>query len=618
MPWTSETPLLDALNGLAAATCDATSPNPGSWIYAIGGEDINGVVAKVEGYDPIAKTWSFVESMPTARYNLAATSGVGRMYALGGTDGNGAFDAFEIYDPAAKLWSKGPGLPTPRSSLAAVTAQSGKIYAIGGYNGMELGNVEAFDPGTSTWKKTLTKMTTPRYGLAAVVAGQQGYIYAIGGANSTTALDTVEIYNPGLDSWGPGPSLPALRWQLAAAVGPDGLIYAFGGLDNNGFQQADVYTLDPNATNAQWKTLPPAQQLPVATAFLAAATGPDGLIYAIGGQSLEGPQLNTVEAYTIATTSTAPDPYIGNGTYQSPDIIILDSSGNPIPIGGAPGGAWDTLLQPNESYKVQAIIYNDADIPAPNTLVSLWSFPGAVSTAGTKLEEAPAVTVPPNSAYTVSFTTPFQTGPVNAHQCVAITVANAASEYFSQDPTTAPEVIDPTVAHPTGSGHFGSAWRNTNSSVAGARGRIHLIFHPGIPGREPVPVRIIVTTTKVAAGWERTGEPARLTKLLAGSGAVLRLPLFLLPELRAHLPAADLQLEIHSERAREASHREHGRAELHVTLHPGKGSNEFKVSGAIPHDARPGDIFLVNVAAHYPRPQRPDAVVEYLEVIYVR
>lgn len=41
--------------------------------------------------------------------------------------------------------------------------------------------------------------------------------------------------------------------------------------------------------------------------------------------------------------------------------------------------------------------------------------------------------------------------------------------------------------------------------------------------------------------------------------------------------------------------------------------------GRIPDDARTGDIFLVNVAAHYPAARRrKEAIVEYLEVIYVK
>src|SRR5208282_2185989 len=40
--------------------------------------------------------------------------------------------------------------------------------------------------------------------------------------------------------------------------------------------------------------------------------------------------------------------------------VLLDSSNVPVPIGGAPGGAWDTLLIPNTNYGLQAVVYNDS------------------------------------------------------------------------------------------------------------------------------------------------------------------------------------------------------------------------------------------------------------------
>jgi hypothetical protein len=57
-------------------------------------------------------------------------------------------------------------------------------------------------------------------------------------------------------------------------------------------------------------------------------------------------------------------------------------------------------------------------------------------------------------------------------------------------------------------------------------------------------------------------------------------------------------------------------AELHAMV---AEKAEFVVSGTIPRHARSGDIFLVNVAAHYQRTRSGrEAIVEYLEVVYVK
>src|SRR5215472_5658046 len=591
MPWTTEPTLKFARQGLAAAVCDAPNPGSGYRIYAIGGNDGTGPVATVEAYDTIAGSWSSIASLPTAREELAATAGPERLYAIGGDNGSAAVNTFEIYNPAADAWASGPALPTARNGLAAVTGRNGLIYAIGGFNGGFVATMEVFDPATNAWTSS-TSMPTARSGLAAVI-GPDGLIYAIGGQGGAGPLTTVEVFNPATSSWTTGLPLPAKSYFLAAAVGPDGLIYAFGGLDHAGIPQTTVYSYNP-ATAGPWVLQ---ASLLTAQAFLAGATGPDGLIYAIGGQNFTAPTLNTVEAFTVATTLTAPDPYIGNGTYQSPDIILLDPTNNPVPIGGAPGGAWDTLLIPLTNYGIQAVINNDSTVAAPNTVVRFWQFPGGVGTAGTQID-VQTVTVPASGSIVVSSANPFKSGAAGQHECVAVSIANPQSLYFNVDPTTGPAVIDPTIPHPAGSGHFGSAWRNTNSILLHIGGW-RLPFQATIAGNEAVGVKLTVTATKVPAGFDRTEEIVRLRRTLQNSGADMRLPMFLFPEMRAHLKAADLGLKIHSAGGKEGGTRPPGGVERHVTVAPGAGT-EFTVSGTIPKDAREGDIFLLNVAAHYP------------------
>lgn len=326
--------------------------------------------------------------------------------------------------------------------------------------------------------------------------------------------------------------------------------------------------------------------------------------------------LNTVEALTVSPTqNVAPDPYIGNGTYQSPDIVLIDSMGTLIPIGGAPGGAWDTLLQPNTDYTIQAVIYNDSTTPATNTSVRFWYFPGGVGTAGNQIDQQ-TVTVPANGSILVTSASPFLSAGSGQHRCVAVSVANPSSPYFNVDPTTATEVVDPTVPQPAGSGHFGSAWRNTNSIVLHPGGRIILPFHANLEEVEQAAVKVVVTATEVPNGWERTGEAAEFGKALKTAGVKLRQPLFLVPELRSRLALVDLGLKIQvPEEKREEACRPEGHR---ITIRPGKDA-AFTVTGTIPKNARSGDIFLVNVAAHYPRSSRvKEAVIEYLEVIYTK
>jgi hypothetical protein len=76
-------------------------------------------------------------------------------------------------------------------------------------------------------------MNTARYGLAGVAYG--GWIYAIGGSNAGTTLASVEAYNPTSDSWWAVAPMHVARYQAAATVGNDALIYVASGHNAGGF-----------------------------------------------------------------------------------------------------------------------------------------------------------------------------------------------------------------------------------------------------------------------------------------------------------------------------------------------------------------------------------------------
>ena len=72
----------------------------------------------------------------------------------------------------------------------------------------------------------------------AATTGKDGTIYAIGGTagtiNSPHASGEVDAYDPTTNTWTVlGSTLPNGRGSLAAATGTDGTIYAIGGNNNN-------------------------------------------------------------------------------------------------------------------------------------------------------------------------------------------------------------------------------------------------------------------------------------------------------------------------------------------------------------------------------------------------
>jgi hypothetical protein len=475
MPWSEKAPLIQPVAtapcwALAAATCDAPSSEAGYRIYAVGGIGQSGVPSSA-AYDPSANRWELIEDLPTPRASLAATSALGRVHAVGGSGQNGGVAVHEIYEPGTGTWSPAAPMPTARYNLAAVTAGpgGGMVYALGGSAAAvlaySLATVEAYDPAIDRWISSadnqIAPMQTPRSDLAAVT-GADGLIYAIGGEDASgSPLDTVEVFDPSQPALGwtfAATKLPADFVTAAAAVGPDGLIYVIGYVIEAvpvGVQLPQaLYSYNP-VTGGPWQ---PQAPMPTARSFFAAVTGPDGLIYAIGG-CLPGGNftvLDTVEAFAVEAMA-APDPYIGNGTGQSADITFSDANRTAIPL--EPN---EVTWQPGKQYGVQAVVYNDSTVSATETIVRFWLFintkPGQ-PLDGTLIGEQ-TITVPPNGSITVPTNGPVMVGYQGLQGAsVAVSIANPRSQYFNVDPSTAAQVLAPTVERPPGSGHYGTAWR---------------------------------------------------------------------------------------------------------------------------------------------------------------
>ena len=119
------------------------------------------------------------------------------------------------------------------------------------------------------------------------------------------------------------------RDSLAAATGPDGRIYAIGGFDgSNHLDRVEAYDV---ATNT-WSTEAP---LPVARGNLPVATGPDGRIYAIGGLTDSG-ATSEVDAYDTTTNTWTTVASMPSGA-RSDFAAATGPDGRIYAIGGSDG-----------------------------------------------------------------------------------------------------------------------------------------------------------------------------------------------------------------------------------------------------------------------------------------
>jgi hypothetical protein len=272
-----------------------TDPRPNGRVYAIGGDTATGPIPLVEAYVPNTAFWTTMAPLPgPGRYRLATATGVdpsGRMciYAFGGfSPGAVPIANVDKYDIDGNSWvPTGTTVPAhgafPRTDMAAATGPDGIIYVIGGRSGnVALTNVDKYDPQTNTWAAAPPLPAPPRYWLAAAT-GTPNLVYALGGYGP---LNLVHGYDVSSSTWYVIAPMQAYRTDLTAAAGLDGKIYAIGGFNGKGslpgsldphyLPQVDVFNSTFWTLKDPWPTYRPG---------VAAATGPDGRIYVVGGPS---------------------------------------------------------------------------------------------------------------------------------------------------------------------------------------------------------------------------------------------------------------------------------------------------------------------------------------------
>ncbi len=195
-----------------------------------------------EIYDPETDSWATTGPMVRPRSDgglVLLTSG--EAMSIGGRDPSSGSTFFgvvpdaEIYDPEEDTWRSTGELRIARQRFVTAVLPSGQILVAGGDQGeLVYSSAELYDPSTGTWTLTRQDMTSPRHSAAGVTI-PGGQVLVIGGGaalRESNRLASSEIYDPGTDTWRPGPSLELARDRHAAFVGGEG-VWVVGGRDED-------------------------------------------------------------------------------------------------------------------------------------------------------------------------------------------------------------------------------------------------------------------------------------------------------------------------------------------------------------------------------------------------
>lgn len=204
--------------------------------------------ARVDVYNLTAKSWVQLADFDgiSPFCGVAAIHGAS-IYALGGLlqGDDGISDKVLRYDISTQQVapiSTCAQMPTPRFSFATAVGKDEVIYTIGGIGKFpasdgtmlqgRMNTLEAYDHKTNTWK-TCAPMNVARAELTAVT-GPDGSIYALGGLNNGSSCNSVERYDPVTDSWSEESGFTKSRFYHAAALAGGNRIFVIGGQAQDG------------------------------------------------------------------------------------------------------------------------------------------------------------------------------------------------------------------------------------------------------------------------------------------------------------------------------------------------------------------------------------------------
>ena len=249
--------------------------------------------------------WTIGENMSDHRNELTAVVLNDKIYVIGGEDkasGGGQKNTLEIYDIAQGKWVNDTEPMPIALDHTAAAVHDGKIYVVGGFLKRKVPTDKLFiyDPQINQWQEG--KSLPSSIGAALNAQFIDGILYVVGGLNSShVPVNTNYAYDPKTDTWSTKAPMPTARQHLQTAV-IDGKLFALGGrILGNGVQSEDLDEASSNFNrnemydpqNDSWTIRQP--MLTKRSGFAAAASS-DGNLYVFGGEGI-GKVLDSVEKY---------------------------------------------------------------------------------------------------------------------------------------------------------------------------------------------------------------------------------------------------------------------------------------------------------------------------------
>lgn len=334
--WQAAAPMGRERQGFEAVLLgDGTVLAVGSRSDCPGGAEPGSEIAEV--YDPVANSWSEVESLNRSRKNPAMVGMAnGSGLVLGGVNSEDMpFSSTKIFDPVTRAWTDGPLLEYARGRPRAVRLDDGRVLVVSA-DGPDAFVTTAELSGSNPARWSLVRSLPSRVDVLELVALRGGRALAIGldGRDSDPGPAAL-IYDPGENAWTAAESLARARAAYVALK--DGSVLAIGGSGGGelwGDTRAvigDVARFDP--ATGRWSPVAP---MTTPRYWLQATVLADGRVLVAGGVT-EGPTGEQVPLRSTELYDPATDTWARAGDLLEPRsdgrLVALDD-GSAIILGG--------------------------------------------------------------------------------------------------------------------------------------------------------------------------------------------------------------------------------------------------------------------------------------------
>lgn len=318
--------------------------------------------------------WSRGVDMPIGCGYMGAVHHDSALYCFGGFttnwEGERVSDAVFHFDIRTGVWTTLEAMTTGRC-LSSVEVVDSMIYVIGGYRASLLlrydSSVLRFEPRSRTWTR-FDDMKYPVFAAGSFVHESRIFILGGGRDELNTQTDTIQIYNPGTDTWTISPTRLPRAMRSFGTVYLHGVVYTIGGYAygvSTGTFHGEVYRGVVAGDSIIWSRLADFPGGPL----IRMSTGTDGrLVYLTGGYD------ETTHRSTYPTNRTwSYDPAMDRWTelepkptpVQSATRMLYDGAGRFYVAGGVDHAQYQSVVEvfdPSMPVSDVEIIPTEADI----------------------------------------------------------------------------------------------------------------------------------------------------------------------------------------------------------------------------------------------------------------